>query len=286
MPTPPDVPLPSTAGTASAQPPEPGTEILVSLCRRWQEARTRGAHLDPELLCQDHPDLLPDLRMAIEVLEAVSDVDPTGPASPGSTVELPAAGGPPRLAGYEVTGVLGSGAMGVVYKARQAGLNRDVALKVVRGPHRDGSRNRLRFLAEAEAAAAVTHSNVVRVHGYGEADGHPYLVLEYLDGGTLAGRVAAGRLDARAAAALVARIAAGVQAVHDQGIVHRDLKPGNILFDGAGEPKMADFGLAKFGAADLTQTGVILGTPAYMAPEQARGRRSSSAPRPTCGRSG
>lgn len=179
------------------------------------------------------------------------------------------------IPGYEILGELGQGGMGIVYKARDLVLNRVVALKVVR--RETSSRGLARFLAEAEAAAAVHHLNVVQVYEFGQSDGRPYLALEFCPGGTLADQLradrAAHRRDPRAAAELVSRVAAGVAAAHAQGIVHRDLKPGNILFDQEGRPKVADFGLAKRGTgADLTVTGAVLGTPLYMSPEQAGGK--------------
>ncbi|MBA4189547.1 MAG: hypothetical protein C0467_16295 [Planctomycetaceae bacterium] len=196
------------------------------------------------------------------------------------------------LPGYEILGELGRGGMGVVYKARQVSLNRIVALKTIRG-NRVGPKDLARFLIEAEAVAAIEHPNVVRVYEYGDYDGHPYMALEYLPGGTLGDRIEkAGKLPPLEAAGLIATIARGVAAAHALRIVHRDLKPANVLFgkeESAGDistapdatpnshpsasaPKVADFGLAKRGASDLTQTQAVMGTPAYMAPEQADGR--------------
>ncbi len=131
----------------------------------------------------------------------------------------------------------------------------------------------IRFLAEAEAVAAVKHPHVVQVYEYGDTGGRPFLAMEYLAGGSLADRLAqTGRFDPKAAAELVGTLAGAVQAAHDLGIVHRDLKPGNVLYDEHGQPKVTDFGLAKrTGGSDLTATQAVMGTPAYMAPEQARG---------------
>ncbi len=168
---------------------------------------------------------------------------------------------------------LGRGAMGVVYRATQPGLNRPVAVKMLLGEAAD-PKHALRFLAEAEAVAAVDHPHVVRVYEFGRRDGRPFISMEYLPGGTLADHLKAsgGRLPTAAATRLVEKLARGVAAAHAAGIVHRDLKPGNVLFDAAGEPKVTDFGLAKRGTgADLTRTNAIVGTPAYMSPEQARG---------------
>ncbi|WP_439620628.1 protein kinase domain-containing protein [Gemmata sp.] len=194
------------------------------------------------------------------------------------------------IPGYEVLGELGRGGMGVVYKARQVALNRVVALKTILGG-RVGPKDLARFLIEAEAVAAIEHPNVVRVYEYGDHEGQPYMALEFLPGGTLGDRIerAGGRLPPLAAARLVATVARGVAAAHALGIVHRDLKPANVLFgreDSAREdggsgtgadgqtsaPKVADFGLAKRAASNLTQTQAVMGTPSYMAPEQADGR--------------
>ena len=179
------------------------------------------------------------------------------------------------LPGYEMLEELGRGAMGVVYRARQMALNREVAIKVL-ASDRVQPRDLIRFLAEAEAIAAIKHPNVVQVFEFGEQAGRPFMALEYCTGGTLAQRLKAGPLSAHEAAQMLANIASGVAAGHKLGIVHRDLKPGNILLHpSAGEaltPKVTDFGLAKqLHGHDLTTTQAVMGTPAYMAPEQARG---------------
>src|SRR5262249_12419690 len=154
------------------------------------------------------------------------------------------------------------------------------ALKVVRRNSPADATEAIRFLAEAEAVAAVNHPHVVRVYEYGDAGGQPYLAMEFLPGGSLAERLHAGRtMSPVEAAPLVGNLARGIQAAHEQGIVHRDLKPHNVLLDEAGEPKITDFGLARRGAASgLTQTGMVMGTPAYMSPEQARGQTKFAGP--------
>jgi serine/threonine protein kinase/WD40 repeat protein len=227
---------------------------------------------------------------------------PTGTAHTRShdrdpaTATADSATGQPRaeplevLPGFDIIREIGSGGMGVVYEARQTRLNRLVALKVLRGGRAE-TKDLVRFLAEAEAVAAIRHPNVVQVYETSQEAGRPYMVLELLTGGTLADRLQAGKLTPREAASLVAKLADAVQAAHELGIVHRDLKPSNILFSGGevvrsrdGEqpttppphdlttPKITDFGLAKrAGGVDLTRTQAVMGTPAYMAPEQAKG---------------
>jgi serine/threonine protein kinase len=217
----------------------------------------------------------------------------------------------PEVAGYEILGELGRGGMGVVYQARQLRLNRLVAVKMIlAGPHA-AAHQQARFWREAEAIAAFRHPNIVHVYEVGEQNGQPFFSMEYVDGGSLARRIAATPQDPRAAAELVQTLARAVQAAHERGIVHRDLKPANILLQEIGvrseeiggnatrprlspphssllaphsySPKITDFGLAKYmepvpdGAANpapggLTHSEAVLGSPSYMAPEQAEGR--------------
>jgi hypothetical protein len=191
--------------------------------------------------------------------------------------------------GYEILAELGRGGMGVVYKARQIGLKRMVALKMILSGAHAGADDLARFRAEAEAAARMQHPNIVQIYDIGEWEGLPYFSLEFVKGGSLAAWLDGRPVDNREAAALVKLLAEAIDYAHQRGIVHRDLKPANILLapcEGrssanasslAGrqfEPKIADFGLAKRlkGGKTLTQTGAILGTPGYMAPEQASGK--------------
>jgi serine/threonine-protein kinase len=170
--------------------------------------------------------------------------------------------------------------MGVVYLARQVGLNRLVALKtVLAGPHA-GPEELARFRGEAEAVARLQHPNIVQVYEVGEHDGRPYFTQEFVDGAGLDHRLREAPLAARAAAELLQTLARAVQAAHERGVVHRDLKPANVLLAADGTPKITDFGLAKrLAGADgeaptgRTRTGAILGTPGYMAPEQAAGAK-------------
>jgi eukaryotic-like serine/threonine-protein kinase len=178
--------------------------------------------------------------------------------------------------GYEILDVLGRGGMGVVYRARQVRLNRVVALKMVlAGPHATPE-ERTRFQFEAELIGQLTHPNIVQIHEAGQHDGQPFFALELVAGGTLGERLArGGPLPPREAAALAERLARAMHHAHLQGVVHRDLKPANVLLERDGSPKISDFGLGRRHAdvGGLTADGAVMGTPAYMAPEQAVGGR-------------
>ena len=190
--------------------------------------------------------------------------------SAGPPVAPPAADRP-MIPGYTILGELGRGGMGVVYRAHDASLNRPVALKVMLAGVHGGATAVERFRTEALAAAAVQHRHIVRLFAVGDHGGLPFMVMELVPGGSLAARLAVGAFDPPAAARVVEAVARGVAAAHDRGIVHRDLKPANVLFTADGEPKVADFGLAKVGDTGLTASGAVMGTLSYMAPEQARG---------------
>jgi serine/threonine-protein kinase len=176
---------------------------------------------------------------------------------------------------FEVLGELGRGGMGVVYKARQRSLNRMVALKMILTGEHSGPRERARFRAEAEAVARLQHPNIVQIYEVGELQDRPYFALEYVDGGSLSQRIGGKPQATRQAAALTETLARAMHYAHQQGIVHRDLKPGNVLLTARGMPKITDFGLAKrLETTDGdTKTGAVLGTPGYIAPEQAAGRK-------------
>ncbi|OWK39973.1 Serine/threonine protein kinase PrkC, regulator of stationary phase [Fimbriiglobus ruber] len=180
------------------------------------------------------------------------------------------------LGQYEVLGEIARGGMGVVYKARQRGLDRVVALKMVLGTDLGQPANVRRFVQEARAAAALDHPNVVPIYDSGELDGRVFFTMAYVDGPDLKAHIGAHGVPSLANALLLfAQIASGVGHAHKHGIIHRDLKPGNVLIDKDGRPRITDFGLAKRGTGDsqLTGTGQIMGTPAYMPPEQARGAK-------------
>src|SRR5215208_323099 len=195
---------------------------------------------------------------------------------PGSTVHdtLSAGTFPRRFGDYELLERIASGGMGVVYKARQLGINRVVALKMIIGGQLATEAEVLRFQAEAEAAANLDHPNIVPIYEVGEHEGRHYFTMKFIDGGNLAAKVEHLRGEPLSAARLLATCAVAVHYGHRRGILHRDLKPANILLDREGKPHVSDFGVAKRmdAGSGLTQSGTIIGTPAYMAPEQAAGK--------------
>ncbi len=169
---------------------------------------------------------------------------------------------------YRLLETLGRGAMSSVWLAQDEELGRQVAVKTLAL-----SADRARFEREARAAAALSHPNICSVYDYGEADGKPYMVLEYLPNGSLEERLKGGRLDDAETLRISTQIAAGLAHAHARGLVHRDLKPANVLFDVEGRAKIADFGIARLSGADgLTDAGTVLGTASYISPEQAAGQ--------------
>jgi serine/threonine protein kinase/tetratricopeptide (TPR) repeat protein len=184
-----------------------------------------------------------------------------------------------RIDDYELLNEVARGGMGIVYRARQRTPSRVVALKMILPAHLNSSGAITRFRAEAEAAASLEHESILPIYAFGEHDGAPFYSMKFAEGGTLSARVASYRDQPRKAATLIAKLARAVAYAHEHGILHRDLKPANVLFDAADKPYVSDFGLAKWleRECDLTQTLAILGTPFYMAPEQATDSRSVTA---------
>jgi serine/threonine-protein kinase len=198
------------------------------------------------------------------------------PSEPGR-----AAAPVPKIPRYEILGCIGEGATAVVYRARDRELGRWVALKLLRPSAAMNDVARQRFRRESQAAAGLTHPNVVAVFDAGEAEGRLYLVMELVDGSPLDGLLTKKELGLRNLVQILEKVAFGVAAAHEKGIIHRDLKPANIMVTSSGVPKVGDFGLAHLidSTAALTRTGATLGTPLYMSPEQAKGRVHDISPR-------
>jgi serine/threonine-protein kinase len=239
----------------------------------------------PEEVCSTCPELLPLVRRRWRQMSQVrAQLDALFPPSsngkrplPRRHAEEPAT---PELDGYQIEAVLGRGGMGVVYRARHVQLNRTVALKMLLAGKYAFREESERFLQEAKLVAGFVHPNVVQLYSVGETDGRPYFTMELVEGGCLAHKLSGTPLPADRAAALIAELAMAVEAAHQHGIIHRDLKPANILLTTEGTPKVSDFGLARQqdSGLGLTMTGAPLGTPSYMAPEQARGDKSAIGP--------
>ena len=179
----------------------------------------------------------------------------------------------PKIPGYEILGELGRGGMGVVYRARDTRLGRVVALKMMAAASSASPAERARFSNEAELVARFKHPSIVPIYEIGETEGQPYFSIEYVEGGSLADELDGRPLAPDRAAKTIALLAEAVQYAHDRGVIHRDLKPANVLLSADSTPKLTDFGLAKSleSASSQTKTGDIMGTPSYMAPEQAGG---------------
>ena len=260
----------------TAMPDDPRVEELL------EELFASGG--SPEEVCRSCPELLPQVRAGWQRLRAVeARVGALFPRSTGPDAPWPSeppAAGLPHIRGYEVRGVLGHGGVGVVYQAWHLRLHRPVALKMLLAGPSAPPQELERFQREAEAVAGLRHPNVVQVYDVGDLDGRPYFTMEFVEGGSLAAKVGGAPQPAAWAASLVATVAGAVHVAHEGGVVHRDLKPSNILLTRDGTPKVTDFGLAwRLEHGDgLTLSGVPLGTPSYVAPEQARGDKGAIGP--------
>jgi WD40 repeat protein/anti-sigma factor RsiW len=276
-------------------------EEHVEACRacqecleRWTAAALIPVAEHPQTPAASDPAPGTDLASLDQLQIATHERSPTwSTLEPTRATAVPAASSSwPEIPGFDILGVLGRGGMGVVYKARHRRLKRVVALKMILAGVQVDPERRTRFRIEAEAVARLQHPNVVQIFEVGEwaaGDGGlpvPYCALEYVDGGTLEKALAGRPQPAARAAELVEALARAVHAAHEGGILHRDLKPANVLLTAAGVPKLTDFGLAKVlsaGSVDVppgqqTQSGTVLGTPSYMAPEQAAGHVGALGP--------
>lgn len=201
-------------------------------------------------------------------METLDKYDASGPAVAAG---MSSQAGVP---GYEILGELGRGGMGVVYKARQKGLKRLVALKMILAGAHAGAQQLARFKLEAEAVALLQHPNIVQVYEVGEYDNLPFFSLEFIDGGCLANQLEGTPQSPQRAAQMIEVLARAMDVAHQKGVIHRDLKPANVLLTMEGTPKITDFGLAKKldDVSGHTAAGSVMGTPSYMPPEQAAGK--------------
>ncbi len=267
-------------------------ERLFALLEKLSDEVRAGASPNLELVARQHPDLADELRQlwgAVQIADAVAaqtssmiggQPNTTAPSPTAKLIDLEGSRDNRIFGDYELLEELGRGGMGIVYKARQISLDRVVALKMILRGEFATDADLARFRIEAEAAARLDHPNIVPVYEVGEVQGRPYFSMKYVEGSTLAEQLANGPLPAREAAEILAPICEAIHFAHRQGVLHRDLKPSNILIDETGRPHVSDFGLAKkfTDEAALTRTGAIVGTPAYMAPEQAAGSRGAIGP--------
>lgn len=271
---------------APSSPPESDSSLhdekLARVLGELTDRAQRGEPVDIVAACREYPDLADELRQlwgAVLVANAAGSTPWAGGVAPAHDSSLTNLELPCRFGDYELLAEIGHGGMGVVYRARQTSLNRDVAVKMILRGRFATATDRERFRAEAEAAAKLQHPGIVPVYEVGEHDGRPYFSMKHVLGETLAQRLADGPLPPREAARILADVSRAIDFAHRHGVLHRDLKPSNVLLDADGQPHVTDFGLAKqTDAASITKTGAVLGTPAYMAPEQAAGARGVVGP--------
>ena len=259
-------------------------EVLANLLTEVSDRAAQGEIVDISQYAKSHPEHVDELREllgAVMLANAVgsnveenSDADASGDDIT-STLDLPC-----EIGDYELLEELGHGGMGVVYKARQISLNRVVALKMLLRGRFASATDQARFRAEAEAIAQLDHPNIVPVYEVGQLEGNIFFSMKYVQGQTLQQVLESGPLESRRAAEIMATVAHAIDFAHRRGVLHRDLKPSNILIDLAGQPHVNDFGLAKQvrEPMGLTRSGAVLGTPAYMSPEQAAGNRGQVGP--------
>jgi serine/threonine-protein kinase len=255
---------------------------LAEALERLLDAQRRGEQVDMDVEAGKHPAIAEELRQlwaAVQVADVCADSWSSALLAERDALPAPREL-PCQFGDYELLEEIGRGGMGVVYKARQCSLDRTVALKMILRGELASADDLSRFRSEAEAAGGLNHRNIVPVYEVGQHEGHAYFSMQYVEGDNLAVLMSQGPLPPREAARIVAGAARALQAAHLRGVLHRDIKPSNILVDMDGQPLVTDFGLAKRVTADqsLTRSGAILGTPSYLAPEQAAGNRGAVSP--------
>lgn len=286
--------------TNASETADEGDERLAALAGQLADRLRAGETIDVEELARRHPELAAELRelwatMVVTECVAAGANELSGQRGPAPALDatgrtLPframprGASEPTRepaaIGDYELLEELGRGGMGVVYRAEQKSLGRVVALKTILRGAAPSPTDLARFRTEAEAAAGLNHPAIVPIYEVGDDHGQAYFTMKYVAGETLSQRLAAGPISAREAAAILAPVCRAIHYAHERGVLHRDLKPSNILIDEEGRPHVSDFGLAKRveETESPTLSGAVLGTPSYMAPEQAAGTRGKICP--------
>jgi tetratricopeptide (TPR) repeat protein/tRNA A-37 threonylcarbamoyl transferase component Bud32 len=265
--------------SCQCQPTDLGGETCAGIDEATDPERTCDFILTPSSRIGDTEETSPDNEAEVGDSDGTGTTDLTDDERE-PTGRRKAAPGWPTIPGYDILQQLGEGGMGVVYKARHRGLNRLVALKMIRGGSQARTDYFARFRVEAESVAQLRHPNIIQIYDINEADGLPFVALELLDGGGLDAQLAGNPQPGRQSAELMITLARAVHVAHQSAIIHRDLKPTNVLYTSDGVPKITDFGLAKRIDSDggQTESGQIMGSPSYMAPEQARGHSRKVGP--------
>jgi tetratricopeptide (TPR) repeat protein len=251
-----------------------GDERLLAAIGEYYASRRPGEPFDPGPLLSKYAEIAPALRDFLEGVECVDRLARPDERQRSFPAEAKPVGRPAAIGDYTIERELGSGGRGVVYRASQRSTKRVVALKMIRTERRAATETIDRFQTEIHAVAALDHPNIVPIYEVGQFEGRPFFTMKLLEGGPLSGHLAEYRDDPAAAARIIFTIAKALEEAHTRGILHRDVKPQNILLDAAGNAYLTDFGLAKLcgGDLDLTKSTAALGSPQYMAPEQAEGR--------------
>ncbi len=266
--------------------PESESEAqLANIVSQLTDLMQRGEPIDIHAVCNLHPEHASDLMFlwgTVLVTDAVGGteaklIEQSAKKSDSGQWQMSL---PCKFGDYELIEVVGRGGMGIVYRANQISLNREVAVKMILGERLASPIERQRFFAEAKATAKLEHVGIVPVFDVGEFNGRPFFAMKFIKGRTLSDLMANEGVSHRQAATYLEQICRAVHFAHLAGVVHRDIKPSNILIDEHGSAKLTDFGLAKQadGGETLTRTGVVLGTPTYMSPEQASGRMGKIGP--------
>jgi len=254
---------------------------IASILAHLADGVCRGEIVDFDSVCQQYPQHAAELRrlwgavLVTDTAGAAKEERPQIRAADDSSAQWRRLDLPVRVGDYVLIEEIGRGGMGVVFRARQMSLDREVAVKMILRGRLASEADLQRFMAEASATARLEHPGIVPVYEVGDIDGRPFFTMKYIEGKTLSQLVDKRPMNQREAARIVASVARSIDFAHQRGILHRDIKPSNILLAPDGSPLITDFGLAKRAGSEteLTRSGLLVGTPAYMSPEQAGNRR-------------